>query len=262
MSTWKLHRFIGEKLLGYSNPEIDKLVDCVTLHDVTRYNIEALVKVVEGIVYPRYGEIGLKYFTLHHFLDRIIEIEVKKYKDYLILSYYASHISNLPFSFTTYTPPIYSRPEYSACGLVEDIMLRIGRDPCNVLTLFVARPEEIKHIIYLDYRGRVRKMKLTRLKEAIEKLKQLGCSHGDTVVLLRRIIREVLSLVCGHIVALTYLTLVDKSFNAKIQSSFIKHYQQYTQYHEHFRSSLLQVLYALASLSEREIMDEYCGKDQ
>lgn len=75
MPSWVIHRKVCEKLLGYYNQEIDRVIDSEISHDSSRYDIESLVKVVRYIK-ERYGIDGLKQFIMHHYLDRLSDIVV------------------------------------------------------------------------------------------------------------------------------------------------------------------------------------------
>jgi len=46
---WKVHRIIGEKLLGYYNYEIDKIIDAELSHDASRYDVSKLAEAVRTI---------------------------------------------------------------------------------------------------------------------------------------------------------------------------------------------------------------------
>ena len=72
MVSHKLHRVVGEFLLGYSFSDIDRLIDAGERHDASRYELYDLVQQVE-YVYERYGYDGVRYFVLHHFLDRLVD---------------------------------------------------------------------------------------------------------------------------------------------------------------------------------------------
>jgi hypothetical protein len=96
----RVHRIIGERICGYSNPVIDELIDGYigieeldetvessrTLHldlfgeshqeekhDAARTSCSDLFKQVEAI-YSRFGDKGLCYYVLHHYLDKFINI--------------------------------------------------------------------------------------------------------------------------------------------------------------------------------------------
>jgi len=68
MPSWRVHMKWGETLLGFSNSEIDKLIDQEESHDAGRYDpniFESQVAHVRSL----YGEKGVEYYILHHILD-------------------------------------------------------------------------------------------------------------------------------------------------------------------------------------------------
>jgi len=96
----RVHRIIGERICGYSNLVIDELIDGYigieelnetgessrTLHldlfgeshqekkhDTARTSCSDLFKQVEAI-YSRFGDKGLYYYILHHYLDKLPNI--------------------------------------------------------------------------------------------------------------------------------------------------------------------------------------------
>ena len=100
MPSHRVHRIIGERICEYSNPVIDELIDGYigieelnetvessrTLHldlfggsrqeekhDAARTSCSDLLKQVEA-VYSRFGDKGLCYYILHHYLDKLPNI--------------------------------------------------------------------------------------------------------------------------------------------------------------------------------------------
>ena len=95
-----VHRIIGERICGFSSPLIDGLIDgyvCVNdldekvrssealhfdlidelhrskTHDVARISCSELFEQA-GIVYSKFGDKGLCYYVLHHYLDKFMNI--------------------------------------------------------------------------------------------------------------------------------------------------------------------------------------------
>jgi hypothetical protein len=89
-----VHRVVGERICGFSSEEIDKLVDEETradaaqelyrlyrrywiqpasIHDLGRVSCSTLLADAENVV-TKFGEKGLCYYILHHYLDRFEHI--------------------------------------------------------------------------------------------------------------------------------------------------------------------------------------------
>ncbi len=75
MPSWEIHKVVCEKLLGFYDLEIDKIIDFEISHDSSRYDIKLLAKITSYIE-KKYGINGLKQFIMHHYLDRISDIVV------------------------------------------------------------------------------------------------------------------------------------------------------------------------------------------
>lgn len=70
MPSWALHRKWGIKICGFYSEEIDRLIDAKEKHDAGRYDTEVFLKQVE-YVYYKHGIEGVKYYLLHHLMDRL-----------------------------------------------------------------------------------------------------------------------------------------------------------------------------------------------
>lgn len=75
MVSWRLHELFGREVCGFSSREIDWVVDSSSGHDASRYSADELLRLVDW-VYKRYGEKGVCYMVLHHFLDRAVDAVV------------------------------------------------------------------------------------------------------------------------------------------------------------------------------------------
>jgi len=73
--SWRLHELFGRQICGFFSREIDKEIDRSSKHDSSRCNVNELSRLVDW-VYKRYGEKGLCYMVLHHFLDRAVDVVV------------------------------------------------------------------------------------------------------------------------------------------------------------------------------------------
>ena len=92
MPPWKIHRKWGEKLLGFSNSEIDKLIDNSENHDAGQWD-EGVLEIQLSYVRSKYGFMGEQYYVLHHILDRA---------EQLLLSIVSNHLD-------AYTPVFEER---------------------------------------------------------------------------------------------------------------------------------------------------------
>jgi len=70
MPSHRVHRIVGNIICGFSFKDIDVLIDKRGRHDVGRMDCGELLKQVAK-VYSKYGEQGLCYYVLHHYLDKI-----------------------------------------------------------------------------------------------------------------------------------------------------------------------------------------------
>jgi len=93
MPSWEIHRKWGELILGFSSPEIDKLIDQEERHDASRYDPVVFEKQVED-VRARYGEKGVNYYILHHLLDYAEQRLLSILSDEAIKKYYHSDRSS------------------------------------------------------------------------------------------------------------------------------------------------------------------------
>jgi hypothetical protein len=64
---------VGERICGFSSEEIDRLVDAAKLHDASRYSCRYLLDHAK-LVSMTFGDKGLCYFILHHYLDKFMNI--------------------------------------------------------------------------------------------------------------------------------------------------------------------------------------------
>ncbi len=151
--SWKIHRMIGEKLLSYYNYEIDEIIDSELSHDVSRYDVSKLAEVVKTIK-NRFGEDGLRYMILHHYLDRLCG-----YVDILI-----SEIVSL---FDIYSPHSMDYFNDELARFEQNILDRLNSDPANILNLIVEDYRVLLVSAEAYYSGKGKRVKK---KEVIERL--------------------------------------------------------------------------------------------
>ena len=150
MPSWKVHRLVCEKLLGFYEEEIDRIVDELLGHDSSRYDVEALAKAV-ALVRRRYGYKGVAQLVLHHYLDRLSD---------RMASEMATQIEFLAHGIVS--------PEEAATRFLDRISWQVDRDPNNALNLLIHAPEELEPAISAMYIGR---SKRRRRKEVTERLR-------------------------------------------------------------------------------------------
>jgi hypothetical protein len=68
-----VHRVVGERICGFSSEEIDRLVDAPEHHDASRYFCSHLLTHAK-LVLSAFGDKGLCYLALHHYLDKFTNI--------------------------------------------------------------------------------------------------------------------------------------------------------------------------------------------
>ena len=68
---------IGDIVCGFSDPEIDGLIDKSSEHDAGRYDANILAEQID-YVWEKWGWEGVCYYLLHHILDRIADIAVSE----------------------------------------------------------------------------------------------------------------------------------------------------------------------------------------
>ena len=121
LPSWYTHRVIGGRVCGYYNSDIDGIVDGVGGggHDVSRYDVGGFAEAVE-YVRASFGEGGLCYFILHHYLDRLLDILVMS-----LVRVFESYKSN---------PTTSREAALQVKGMVGELL---AKDPSNVLSLIV-----------------------------------------------------------------------------------------------------------------------------
>lgn len=178
--SWKVHKEVCEKLLGFYNQEIDKIIDFEFSHDSSRYDAKELADVVNEVG-SKYGSQGLKQLILHHYLDRLSDIIVREftiYFDFYVSGYYTLEKSILEF--------------------IKAVSEMIDKDPANILNLFIYPYDYLRYIAGILYSGKRKRRKRKeierRLKEAYDKLLQYPELNS-----LQPLISEVIKLMKNNI---------------------------------------------------------------
>jgi hypothetical protein len=68
-----IHEIVGKMICNFSSRDIDNLINRGSRHDLSRINCRELLKLA-SLVSGIYGDDGLCYFILHHYLDKIVSI--------------------------------------------------------------------------------------------------------------------------------------------------------------------------------------------
>lgn len=188
MPSWATHRVIGELICGFHAHQIDRLVDQTFGHDASRYDADILIEVVES-VYADYGEKGLCYFVLHHYLDRLADILVgeaaEAYERRILMG---------------------ARSDYAE--IKEAVSRRLVCDPKNLLTLFIVDdPKKVSLALRVFYdRKKRRRIKAweDKLQAAYSKL-----AKYERKEIVRLAIKRVLEGIYEHLDYVIYLVLID-----------------------------------------------------
>ncbi len=193
MPSWKAHREIGKLICNFYSSEIDKLIDKPELHDASRYDIGELEKIVKEVK-EKYGEKGLHYLALHHYVDRLADILVRELSDG-----YESYVNGEDIKDI-----FLSIREFSLA------LLRI--DPKNIFSLLIYDFETIKQkigVLYPKLKGKRRRELIERLKSAYEKLQT-----SNTLLELRSVVLSVLKRIEQNFDYICLRILMDESFNS------------------------------------------------
>jgi len=192
MPSWKAHREIGELICNFYSNEIDKLIDKQELHDASRYDIKELEKIVKEVK-EKYGEKGLHYLALHHYIDRLADILVKELTDG-----YESYVNGKDIK------DIF-------LNMKEISLASLRVDPKNIFSLLIYDFETIKQkigFLYPKLKGKRRREIIERLKKAHEKLQT-----SNTLAELKPIALSVLKRIEQNFDYICLRILTDESFN-------------------------------------------------
>ncbi len=158
MPSWEVHRKVGELLLGYSDTEVDKLVDCYLGHDTTRYDPDKVIKLIENVL--RCDNDRVRYAILHHYLDRLVDL----------VSMFISRLVEFCVRVPIYCPDV--------CEPFSKIEKFVVQDACNIFNLFITNPEELINFVYTwYYDSRRRRVKVGRVELWIEKIRELEATR-------------------------------------------------------------------------------------
>ena len=171
MPSWKVHKEVCEKLLGFYNQEIDQIIDSEVSHDASRYDIDALARVIE-YVESKYGCFGLKQIIMHHYLDRLSDIVVREFILY----------------FDLYPP------EKAVFEFVNSVREMIDKDPANILNLIIYPYDHLRYIAGVLYSGKRKRRKRKEIEQRLENAQRKLSAHLE-VKNLSHLILEIVGLI-------------------------------------------------------------------
>jgi hypothetical protein len=69
----RVHEIVGRLICGFSDRAIDRIIDNSYKHDLSRMKCRELFNLA-SLVLEAYGEKGICYLVLHHYLDKLVSI--------------------------------------------------------------------------------------------------------------------------------------------------------------------------------------------
>ena len=203
MVSWSSHRVIGQVICGTYYTSIDELIDNALGHDSSRYDIEKLYELYKTVK-CRYGEQGLCYAVLHHYIDRLSDIIASEFSNMVQLVQYINSID-----------------KNRVCELfIEDIRSRLLLDPKNIFNLiYVGDPRRLLDALYLFYSGKRKRRTRSTWEDIIlsnfEKLKKEP--YNSMAQELRGVVNSVIAKLKRNFNNIVYLVLTDKEFETTLK---------------------------------------------
>jgi len=74
----RVHEIVGRLICGFSDRDIDRIIDNSYKHDLSRIKCRELFNLA-SLVLEAYGEKGICYLVLHHYLDKLVSILKGRY---------------------------------------------------------------------------------------------------------------------------------------------------------------------------------------
>jgi len=189
--SWRLHSLLGDAICSFHSSEVDKLIDSMGSHDASRYSVAELREAIR-IIKSRYGDKGLCYFVLHHYLDRFVDLLVS-----VLSEYYESYA--------------FGRIELGHVyeEVRNSVYARLSIDPKNVLSLLVNDLEKVLMALYLLYGRDSRKRFENTLRNAYRDIQR----HRELQE-LRSTVELVLGALSSPIDCIIYAVLRDETFKS------------------------------------------------
>ncbi len=204
MPSWKVHNIVGELLLGYWNPEIDEIIDSKLGHDSSRYDVD---KLIEGIdyVYLKFGENGVKYFVLHHYLDRLVDIL----------------ISEISIAYECYIG--YKLDFTDICVKIRNNALNLLlSDPKNIFSLFLIDPQKLKMLLGIYYWGNSKRGQRRNFEKIID-IAHSKISKYRKFSFVKEIVEIIVRKIQERFDRIVFLVLTDETFKERKTLSRIEH---------------------------------------
>jgi len=178
----------GQMVCSFYSSEIDRAIDSANLHDVSRYVVEELEKILFKVE-SRFGEKGVCYLILHHYLDRLTDVIVKtlstKYE------FFATGHKSLDDTYRSFY-------------IDSEVLLFF--DPKNILSLIRFDINKIKSVLYLRYSRSSRKNYEKRLEEIYNRIR-----NSPRLLQLREPISRVLNKLHSLYPCLLLTVLLDET---------------------------------------------------
>ena len=189
--SWRLHSLLGDAVCSFHCSDVDRLIDSMGSHDASRYSVANLREAVK-LIKSRYGDKGLCYFVLHHYLDRFVDILVS------VLSKF------------------YERYAFGGIELDQvyrevrnEVGIRLSIDPKNILSLLVNDLEKVRMALHLLYGRNSRKRFDSILQNAYQEIQR--CRELQE---LRNTVEFVLGAIESSIDCIIYAVLRDETFRS------------------------------------------------
>ncbi len=195
MVSWQLHRLLGDDICCFHSTEIDRLIDQANGHDSSRYNVSEFERIFR-VVKSKYGNKGICYLILHHYLDRLVDILVSKLTDYYEL--YALGYRELNEAYEKMREEVYTRLYY---------------DPKNILSLLVTDLQTLLNTLHSTYSGRSRRRQRNRYKELLEKAYR-EIHNNNVLYETRSTVNFILNALHQSVDCILYTVLLDETFRS------------------------------------------------
>ena len=195
MPSWSVHRIIGDVICGFHSPDIDRIVDLELGHDTSRYDVEKLMEAID-LIYDKYGEKGLRYFILHHYIDRLVDILIHE-----IISVYEEHFLSLIKESEKLYPKIKERSLALLCC-----------DPKNLLSLFVCDLDTLLKVLRIVYSGKSKRKQRRAFEISLRAAYPRIIKHKKYLT-LRLIVLDMIKKIHEHLDCIIFYILTDESLD-------------------------------------------------
>ena len=186
-----MHRTWGQRVCGFHDSRIDALIDSNLSHDASRYDFHILKTSLEH-VRNQFGDPGLCYFVLHHYLDRFSDILVR-----ILSESYEIYLGG------------YGAIDFAFYQEVKNrIAFLLLYDPKNLLSLIVFGKEELLRTLYWEYSGRGNRRRRRRYEYLIQEAWE-NIRSTKAFLELKPVITEVLRRLMNSLDCIVYEMITD-----------------------------------------------------